>query len=373
MSLVQRISTFLRSPQGQQLVDRGRRELAKPEQPAEAEAAGRPAVQPPALTPRRRPAPYRPLGSPGDRLRARRRPARPPSPQPSAGRRRRRPTPPRRRRPGSGTGCATTRSTPRSTSPWRRYAGSGRRPAQWAARARAEQPGVPADDAGRPGGPQVRQPGPPLRRGLRRGRAARRGDRRGRAGLDPGPDGAAHRRRVRGRPAAPRPGHRPAGAPAGAQGRRERPAGARGGRRPGTRRGAVRPGRAAPAGQGDAALGVRLAQMAGVRAAKRVVAKVVPGAAIVLGTWANSSATKDLAERVPGRSTATRGAAVAGRRRRLLSAGRPAGARRSAGQAGRQRQVTSASRSWPAALGWNQSSGLTRSRVKRTRCAAPPS
>ncbi|TCB95952.1 hypothetical protein E0H26_17495 [Micromonospora zingiberis] len=44
-------------------------------------------------------------------------------------------------------------------------------------------------------------------------------------------------------------------------------------------------------------LGVRLAQMAGVRAAKRVFAKVVPGAAIVLGTWANSSATKGLAER----------------------------------------------------------------------------
>ncbi|MGC4856571.1 hypothetical protein ACLQ24_25165 [Micromonospora sp. DT4] len=31
MSLMQRISTFLRSPKGQQLVDRGRRELAKPE------------------------------------------------------------------------------------------------------------------------------------------------------------------------------------------------------------------------------------------------------------------------------------------------------------------------------------------------------
>ncbi|PWU61347.1 hypothetical protein DLE60_06175 [Micromonospora globispora] len=44
-------------------------------------------------------------------------------------------------------------------------------------------------------------------------------------------------------------------------------------------------------------LGVRLAQMAGVRAAKRIFAKVVPGAAIVLGTWANSSATRDLAER----------------------------------------------------------------------------
>ncbi|MER7442087.1 EcsC family protein [Micromonospora avicenniae] len=44
-------------------------------------------------------------------------------------------------------------------------------------------------------------------------------------------------------------------------------------------------------------LGVRLAQMAGIRAAKRVFAKLVPGAAIILGTWANSSATKDLAER----------------------------------------------------------------------------
>ncbi|MER5701500.1 EcsC family protein [Micromonospora sp. NPDC002296] len=44
-------------------------------------------------------------------------------------------------------------------------------------------------------------------------------------------------------------------------------------------------------------LGVRLAQMAGVRAAKRVFAKVIPGAAIILGTWANSSATKELAER----------------------------------------------------------------------------
>ncbi|MEU5938130.1 hypothetical protein ABZ807_02915 [Micromonospora sp. NPDC047548] len=31
MSLVQRISAFLRSPRGRQLVDRGRRELAKPE------------------------------------------------------------------------------------------------------------------------------------------------------------------------------------------------------------------------------------------------------------------------------------------------------------------------------------------------------
>ncbi|MER7333151.1 MULTISPECIES: hypothetical protein [unclassified Micromonospora] len=30
MSLMQRISTFLRSPKGQQLINRGRRELAKP-------------------------------------------------------------------------------------------------------------------------------------------------------------------------------------------------------------------------------------------------------------------------------------------------------------------------------------------------------
>lgn len=41
----------------------------------------------------------------------------------------------------------------------------------------------------------------------------------------------------------------------------------------------------------------RLAQMAGVRAVKRVVAKMIPGAAIVLGTWANSSATSGLGDR----------------------------------------------------------------------------
>jgi hypothetical protein len=44
-------------------------------------------------------------------------------------------------------------------------------------------------------------------------------------------------------------------------------------------------------------LGVKLAQMAGIRAAKRMFAKVIPGAAVVLGTWANSAATKDLAAR----------------------------------------------------------------------------
>jgi len=44
-------------------------------------------------------------------------------------------------------------------------------------------------------------------------------------------------------------------------------------------------------------LGVKLAQMAGVRAAKRMFAKVVPGAGMLLGTWANSAATKDLTRR----------------------------------------------------------------------------
>jgi hypothetical protein len=44
-------------------------------------------------------------------------------------------------------------------------------------------------------------------------------------------------------------------------------------------------------------LGLRLAQMAGVRAARRMFAKVIPGAAVILGTWVNSAATKDLANR----------------------------------------------------------------------------
>ena len=44
-------------------------------------------------------------------------------------------------------------------------------------------------------------------------------------------------------------------------------------------------------------LGVKLAQMAGIRAAKRMFAKIVPGAAVILGTWVNSAATKDLAKR----------------------------------------------------------------------------
>ncbi|MDI6101534.1 EcsC family protein [Actinoplanes sp. NEAU-A12] len=44
-------------------------------------------------------------------------------------------------------------------------------------------------------------------------------------------------------------------------------------------------------------LGVKLAQMAGVRAAKRLFAKMIPGAGVILGTWVNSAATKDLAQR----------------------------------------------------------------------------
>ncbi|WP_328348617.1 hypothetical protein [Micromonospora sp. NBC_00421] len=41
-ALMQRISSFLRSPKGQQLVDRGRRELAKPENQARLkQAAGK--------------------------------------------------------------------------------------------------------------------------------------------------------------------------------------------------------------------------------------------------------------------------------------------------------------------------------------------
>jgi len=44
-------------------------------------------------------------------------------------------------------------------------------------------------------------------------------------------------------------------------------------------------------------LGAKLAGMAGIRAARRLVAKMIPGASIVLGTWVNSAATKDLAGR----------------------------------------------------------------------------
>lgn len=44
-------------------------------------------------------------------------------------------------------------------------------------------------------------------------------------------------------------------------------------------------------------LSLQLARMAGVRAARKVFAKVVPGAGVILGTWVNSAATKDLAKR----------------------------------------------------------------------------
>jgi hypothetical protein len=44
-------------------------------------------------------------------------------------------------------------------------------------------------------------------------------------------------------------------------------------------------------------LGVKLAQMAGIPTAKRMFAKLIPGASVILGTWVNSAATKDLARR----------------------------------------------------------------------------
>jgi hypothetical protein len=65
----------------------------------------------------------------------------------------------------------------------------------------------------------------------------------------------------------------------------------------------------APLAQTLIALGVKLAQMAGLSAAKKMFAKVVPGAAIVFGTWANSAATKHLAARA--RATYARWAADA--------------------------------------------------------------
>ncbi|WP_372453935.1 EcsC family protein [Actinoplanes hulinensis] len=44
-------------------------------------------------------------------------------------------------------------------------------------------------------------------------------------------------------------------------------------------------------------LGVKLARMAGLKAAKRLFAKMIPGAGMIFGTWVNSAATKDLARR----------------------------------------------------------------------------
>jgi hypothetical protein len=53
----------------------------------------------------------------------------------------------------------------------------------------------------------------------------------------------------------------------------------------------------APVGAVVGQLAWKLAQMAGMRAVKKMFAKLIPGAAIILGTWANASATKDLAKR----------------------------------------------------------------------------
>lgn len=44
-------------------------------------------------------------------------------------------------------------------------------------------------------------------------------------------------------------------------------------------------------------LGGKLAQMAGVHAAQRMFAKMVPGVGMVLGSWVNAAATKELARR----------------------------------------------------------------------------
>ena len=52
-----------------------------------------------------------------------------------------------------------------------------------------------------------------------------------------------------------------------------------------------------PMGQMLVLLGLKLAQMAGVKAAKKMFAKMVPFAGVFLGTWANASATKELARR----------------------------------------------------------------------------
>jgi hypothetical protein len=53
----------------------------------------------------------------------------------------------------------------------------------------------------------------------------------------------------------------------------------------------------APLGGVVLRLSGKLAQMAGVRAAKKIFAKMIPGAGMILGTWANSAATSDLARR----------------------------------------------------------------------------
>jgi uncharacterized protein (DUF697 family) len=56
-----------------------------------------------------------------------------------------------------------------------------------------------------------------------------------------------------------------------------------------------------PIGRSVFRLTVKLAQMAGARAIRRTVAKIIPGAGVVLGTWANSAATTELARRATDR------------------------------------------------------------------------
>ncbi|MEV0560676.1 EcsC family protein [Dactylosporangium sp. NPDC050588] len=61
--------------------------------------------------------------------------------------------------------------------------------------------------------------------------------------------------------------------------------------------GALLPDKRRPINQMLLTLGLKLAQMAGVKAAKRIFAKIVPGAAIILGSFANAGATKALAKK----------------------------------------------------------------------------
>ena len=336
MSLMQRITTFLRSPKGQQLVDRGRREHGQAGHPAEAARGLAAKFSNAPLTASTAVPPLPPPGDPVTDTRARRRPdLPPPPPQPSVGRCR--PAPrdaPEAPPASSGTGCGTTRSTPRSTSPWRRSAGSARRRAQWAARARAEQPG------------RHRRRALPTRRRASSSTCARlSGAVSGAAGLpgaviDVGVLAWTQARMVLHIAAAygvdPRHADRAtdllvlqkvhkvaetarlalgvaAGRErAGALLRRRRPAPARPGHAQARRASWPRwPASGPPSGSSP---------------------RSIPGAAIILGTWANSSATKDLARRIPG---AVR---LPGRRRPgappPLTAGQPASRRRS--PAGRQ-------------------------------------
>jgi hypothetical protein len=61
--------------------------------------------------------------------------------------------------------------------------------------------------------------------------------------------------------------------------------------------GSLMPEERASTGRVMVRLGFKLAQMAGIRAAKKMLAKIVPGAAIILGGVTNGNATKALATR----------------------------------------------------------------------------